>query len=163
MRFASRFVMTAAPVAVAVLLALTAATAGLSGTSGIVSEPARYPALLPNMTPLQANDLHIERSDGTRWLRLESGLANVGRGPMEVRPNDTKRCPRDQRHASQVIYHDVDGSRFFKRSVDTQSSRRSAGCMVFHRLHDHWHFAAASRFTLRRAEDARTSSSPARR
>lgn len=35
---------------------------------------------------------------------------------------------------------------------DTDLARRSAGCMVFHRYHDHWHFEAASRYTLFKAE-----------
>ena len=149
MTFARRSAVTAAALAV-VVLGASAAGGGPAAPADTAPEPTQAPALLPNMTPLNANDVHIERTDGTRWLRFESGLANIGRGPMEVRPNDAKRCPGTQRHASQIVYHDVDGSRFFKRRVDTQISRRSAGCMVFHRLHDHWHFEAASRYTLRR-------------
>lgn len=123
-----------------------------AGAPVAAARAPEHPALLPNMTPLPAKDLYITRSSGRRWLRLESGLANIGRGPMEVRSKGTRRCPDGQRHASQVIYHDVDGSNFFKRPVDTEITRRSAGCMVFHPQHDHWHFEAAARYTLRRPD-----------
>jgi len=116
------------------------------------AKPARAKPLLPDMTPLVASDVHVERGNGWRWLRFETGLANIGRGPLEVRPNDRRRCRGAQRHATQIAYHDVDGSEFFRRSKDTETSRRSAGCMVFHPDHDHWHLEAASRYTLRRPD-----------
>lgn len=71
---------------------------------------------------------------------------------MEVRSNHARQCPPGQKHASQVVSHDVDGNHFFNRSVDVDSSRFSAGCMVFHPVHNHWHFDAAARFTLFRPD-----------
>lgn len=106
MTFARRSEVTAAALAV-VVLGASATGGGPAATAGTAPEPTRAPALLPNMTPLKAKDVHIARTDGTRWLRFESGLANIGRGPVEVRPNDAKRCPGAQRHASQIVYHGV--------------------------------------------------------
>ncbi len=108
--------------------------------------------LLPNMTPLVASDVHIIGSGTGRVLRFETALASVGRGPMEVRPNNRLDCPRGQRGASQIVYRDVDGSGFFNRDKDTEFGRRVAGCMVFHPTHDHWHFAASTRYSLRPAK-----------
>ncbi len=111
--------------------------------------------LLPDMTPLRAADLSLQRTRGERKVRFDSRLANIGRGPMEVRPNNFKNCRKGERHASQVIYHDNDDNKFFNRRVDKDVSRRSAGCMVFHPAHNHWHFEAAARYTLSRPDSQR--------
>ena len=141
--------------AIVVVLPAIAPAEGRGPTADqAASREPKYPALLPNMSPLVATDVHIERAGGRRWLRLESGLTNLGRGPMEVRSKAGRRCPEGQRHASQVVYHDVDDSKFFKRTVDTEVTRRSAGCMLFHPQHDHWHFGAAARYSLRRPTGA---------
>jgi hypothetical protein len=111
--------------------------------------------LLPDLTPLPASDLSIQatsRHGRDRKVRFDARLANIGRGPMEVRPNNLRHCPRGDRHASQVIYHDVDGNHFFNRKVDDEVNLRSAGCMVFHPAHNHWHFEAAARYTLSRPD-----------
>ena len=133
---------------------LTAATAdqpprrGAKGAAGTVGVP---PALLPDARALKANDLVITHDRaGHRVLRYESGLVNVGAGPLEVRPNDLRPCPGGQRHASQIIYRDRDHSGHFSRRHDTRVTRHSAGCMVFHPTHNHWHFEAAARYVLYR-------------
>jgi hypothetical protein len=106
------------------------------------------PLLLPNLRSVRPRDFSIEMRNGHRWLRFESALGNAGRGPLETRPDQRARCPRGQQHASQVIYRDVDGSGWYRRQVDIRKRIRSAGCMVFHPAHDHWHFDAASRYSL---------------
>ncbi|HSE09818.1 MAG TPA: lysyl oxidase family protein, partial [Nocardioidaceae bacterium] len=108
--------------------------------------------LLPNLVVLRARDLHIVRKGTERKLRFESGLANVGDGPIEVRPNRLQECPKGKHHASQLMYRDVDKDERYSVDVDTRTARRSAGCMVFHPYHDHWHFEAASRYTLYKAD-----------
>jgi len=109
-------------------------------------------ALKPNLVALPARDVYVQRADGERRLRFESGLGNVGRGPVEVRPNRARPCPKGQHHATQVMYRDADGTGFYKKDVDTEVARRSAGCMIYHPYHDHWHFEAASRYTLYRQD-----------
>jgi hypothetical protein len=116
------------------------------GTSAARAPKARL--LKPNLVVLKANDLYIQRTSSGRYLRFESGLGNIGRGPIEVRPNTNRPCPSGRHHATQIIYRDVDGSKHFRRDVDTRIGRRSAGCMIFHPAHNHWHFEAASRYTL---------------
>ncbi len=106
------------------------------------------PLLLPNMRTVQPTDLHIELNNGYRWLRFTAALANVGRGPIEVRPNNAGSCPKGTQHATQIIYRDVDGSRRYVRGTDTTIARRSAGCMVFHPAHHHWHFDNSARYTV---------------
>lgn len=112
--------------------------------------------LLPNLRPQVASDVHIRGRGAGRVLRFETALASVGRGPMEVRPNNRLQCPSGQRGASQIIYRDVDGSGSFNRNRDTKFGRRVAGCMLFHRSHDHWHFAASTRYSLRPVKGPRT-------
>jgi hypothetical protein len=141
---------------------LAAAAAALALSPSAVADPiaaaAALPAasygattlhpLLPDLTALRASHLSIARSGGQRRLRFESDLANIGNGPLELVTNRARPCPRGERHASQVIYRDVDGNDHFKRSVDTESRRRSAGCFVYHVQHNHWHFDAAARYRL---------------
>ncbi len=110
--------------------------------------PKPPPKLLPNLRTLQASDLRIQVTQGRRYLRFSSAIANVGKGPSEVRPNNKVSCPPGQRHASQVMYRDVDRSNRFNRGVDTTLAHRSAGCMLFHAAHDHWHFDAAARYAI---------------
>jgi hypothetical protein len=113
-----------------------------------VGAAARPAALLPDLTPLRASDLSIERVRAGRQLRFEGTLANVGQGPLELMTNRARPCPAGERHASQIIYRDVDGNHHFKRSVDKQSNRKSAGCFLYHPQHNHWHFDAAARYRL---------------
>jgi hypothetical protein len=132
----------------------SAAPAGTGGSSaGVASaEPRRVDRpLLPNMTPLRASDISITGTGDRRRIRFQTALANIGRGPMELRPNRRVPCPRNQRGASQILYRDVDGSRFFSRKIDTTFTRRAAGCMVFHPTHNHWHIEASSFYSLRPA------------
>ena len=112
------------------------------------------PALLPNARALKANSLYVSTdAAGHRVLRYESGLANVGAGPLEVRPNNARPCPAGEKHASQIVYHDRDRNGRYSRARDTLTSRHSAGCMVYHPRHSHWHFEAAARFRLYRATE----------
>ena len=118
-----------------------------------VRAAAKAPPLRPNLVVLPADGIYVQGSGDERKIRFESALGNVGRGPVEVRPNNSRPCPAGKRHASQVMYRDMDGSGRYRREIDTGLARRSAGCMVFHRFHDHWHFEAASRYTLHRADE----------
>jgi hypothetical protein len=136
---------------VAQLLTPTGATA-LAPAKAASAAPGRAEPLLPNLVVLRAGDVHVVRNGTERKLRFESGLANIGDGPIEVRPNRLQDCPRGQHHASQFMYRDVDGNGRYGEDVDTRTARRSAGCMVFHPYHDHWHFEAASLYTLYKAE-----------
>jgi hypothetical protein len=141
----------------AVVMGQTMVPTGASATVAPASAPTvqakaqapKKPMLLkPNLVVLKANDLSIQRSGSGRYVRFESALGNIGRGPIEVRPDTNRPCPTGRHHATQVIYRDADGSRHFRRDVDRQVARRSAGCMIFHPAHDHWHFEAASRYSL---------------
>lgn len=138
-------------VLVAALLTPVSATAAAPGDEA--GEPTRLgERLLPNLRVLRAADLYIARSGSERKLRFESSLANVGDGPIEVRPNQAQKCPAGKHHSSQFMYRDVNGNGRYDVDTDTETARRSAGCMVFHPYHDHWHFEAASLYTLYKAD-----------
>jgi hypothetical protein len=144
-------------------LAQTLATSGAVAVDPSASTPsaattaaaAGGEVLRPNLVVLQAKDIYIQRYGSERRVRFESGLGSAGVGPVEVRPNRARACPPGQHHATQIMYRDADGNGSYDRGVDTGLARRSAGCMVFHRFHDHWHFEAASRYTLFRVDNPR--------
>jgi hypothetical protein len=118
-----------------------------SRVAGPVGDP-----LKPNLRAIRARDLYISRDGGKRKLRFEAGIANIGAGPVEVRPNQRRDCPEGKHHATQVMYRDTNGNGRYNPRIETDVARRSAGCMVFHQYHDHWHFEAASRYTLYKAK-----------
>lgn len=105
--------------------------------------------LLPNMRSLPARRLQVVGSGDDRSLRFDAWLANVGVGPMVVRPGaGAGRCPVGQRPAHQLIQRDADGDGAFRRGVDPASRSRFAGCMLDHPTHDHWHFDAMAAYLL---------------
>lgn len=105
--------------------------------------------LLPNLQSLPPEDVHIEiTDDGSRRLRFTSIIANTGLGPIETTPDEAAPCPDDQRHASQVLYHDVNGDSQYEPGTDTRTSTLAGGCMLDHPGHDHWHFDAAAEYAL---------------
>jgi hypothetical protein len=128
---------------------LPSTAVGDLGTASASAAPApKPPRLRPDLVALPARDVHVAYHAGKRKLRFESGLGNVGDGPIEVRPNQARKCPPGKHNASQFFYRDVNRNGRYNPRIDTQTARRSAGCMVFHPYHDHWHFEAASRYTL---------------
>jgi hypothetical protein len=128
----------------------------VGGATTLVGTAApRAAPLRPNLIVLRANDLHVVRDRTGRMLRFESALGNIGDGPIEIRPDRARECPEGRHHASQVMYRDGDGDGRYARDRDTRVARRAAGCMVFHPQHDHWHFEAAARYTLFRADRPR--------
>jgi hypothetical protein len=105
--------------------------------------------LLPNVASQPPEDLVIAiTEDGVRQLRFASIIGNTGIGPIETVPNDSLGCPPGQRHASQIIYHDVDGDGTFDRDIDNETTSRPAGCLLHHPEHDHWHFDGAAWYVL---------------
>lgn len=127
------------------------AVGGAASSATVDAAEPLPPRLLPDLVALRARDLSVTRTSVGRKLRFETALGSVGAGPVEVRPDRRQECPEGKQHASQVMYRDVDGNGRYSLTGDTQVARRSAGCMVFHPYHDHWHFEAASRYTLYKA------------
>lgn len=113
------------------------------------SAPTPGGLLLPNMSSLPAEDVHLEvLPDGTRNLRFAAILANTGAGPLLATPDGSRPCPQGQRFATQLIHLDADGDGTFDPALDQQTTTHPAGCMIFHPMHDHWHFDASARYVL---------------
>ena len=68
------------------------------------SEPSGPPLLLPNMRSLDAGNLQIEVVGNTRRLRFSASLANLGPGPLLLRPRRGPGCPRAQQLASSARF-----------------------------------------------------------
>ena len=104
------------------------------------------------MRSFAASDLRVVEEDGERRLRFAGSLANLGPGPMVVRPGDRGVCPPRQISVRQLVYRDTSGDGAFQRRRDPVRLRRDAGCMLDHPTHDHWHFDAMARYSLRDPE-----------
>ncbi len=115
------------------------------------SEPRGPALLLPNMRSLGAGDLQIEVIGNSRLLRFSASLANMGPGPLLLRPTDGAVCPPGQHPADQLLHRDRNTDGTYQRQRDRVAKRRHAGCMLKHPDHDHWHFDAMARYALRRA------------
>ena len=102
------------------------------------------------MRSLDAGNLQIEVAGNARRLRFSASLANLGPGPLLLRPRRGPGCPRAQHPAVQVVHLDRNGDGVFQRRRDDVTKRRKTGCMLDHPTHDHWHFDAMAAYSLRR-------------
>jgi hypothetical protein len=119
---------------------------------GTDATPADPPLLLPNLTSLAAEDIHVEAgAGGSRLLRFAAVLANTGAGPLVVAPDASQPCPAGQRFASQIVYVD-DGDATYEPGQDSGQRITPAGCMIFHPAHDHWHLDASARYSVTTAD-----------
>ena len=125
-----------------------AATPSTSGTPTTTRPP--LPLLLPNLASHPAENVHLRVTGRGRELRFAGVLANVGEGPLIVRPSGSPGCPRGQHHVAQAIAVDTDGDGSYAERTDRRRSRRAAGCMLYHPTHRHWHFDAMARYALTR-------------
>jgi hypothetical protein len=110
--------------------------------------------LLPNLRSLRASDLSVEVLNGQRRLRFTASLANLGPGPLLLRPRGRSSCPAGQHSAVQVLYADTNADKVFSRARDRESERRAVGCRLHHPGHKHWHFDAMAAYSLRRPGSA---------
>ena len=108
--------------------------------------------LLPNMRSVAASGLRVVREEGQRRLRFAGSLANLGAGPMVVRPRGRAGCRPGRIAVWQVIHRDARGDGAFQRRQDPVGLRRDAGCMLDHPRHDHWHFDAMAAYSLLRTD-----------
>ncbi|MDO8510494.1 MAG: lysyl oxidase family protein [bacterium] len=96
--------------------------------------------LLPDLVPLPARDLTIERSaDGKIFLLFSTTFYNQGRGPLELSGDPaTKDIEGDlDRVVFQRVYH-TNGGR----------SERAAGIFLWHQEHSHYHFSDFAEYDL---------------
>lgn len=140
--------------------ALGAAALVVVALPGTTAAPAgAAPVLLPDLVALPPRDVEIikvkaGKNTETR-LRLDTRVANVGPGPLELYPV-SEDCNgdcnvRNDRTAYQRTFTDTNGDGTFQRGVDTPNPATPVGCMVFHAQHHHWHVAG---FAAYRLEDA---------
>ena len=136
----------------------SSATPSASPTSTTTPSPSPTPhpyagMLLPNMRSLNAFGLQIERTGNGRLLRFAAALANLGPGPLLLLPRPSgDGCGRRQHPAFQRVYRDAGLDERYRLGRDRVAGRRlEVGCMVRHPTHDHWHFDAMARYSLRLA------------
>jgi hypothetical protein len=100
----------------------------------------------PDLVTLVPYDLHVTLEEGHKLLRLGNAVANIGAGPLELRPEHD--VDAGVTVAIQSLYtHDAQGHW-------TVLSEREVGEFVYHPDHGHWHFAGFARYDLLDAEGA---------
>jgi hypothetical protein len=97
-----------------------------------------------------ASDLQIQGTGARRLLRFSASLANLGPGPLLLRPTDGRSCPARQHPAVQLLHLDGNGNGTYQEQRDQVAERHRVGCMLRHPGHDHWHFDAMAAYALRR-------------
>jgi hypothetical protein len=125
-------------------------TDGSSASASKSGQLTGPPALLPNLRSFDADDLQVQRVSGGRLLRFSASLANLGPGPLLLRPQPSgDGCPARQHPAVQVLHRDDNGDGTYQPEGDVPGRVRPAGCMLAHPTHDHWHFDAMAGYSLR--------------
>jgi len=130
------------------LLTSSPATAGSSA-----GEP-----LLPDLIVEPPDDIELQRSSGSKktYLRFEHTTSNVGKGPLEISPDlETESCGDEGnrgRDAYQAIFQDSNENGTFQRDEDRNFVTDKVGCMIFHDIHDHYHFEEFAEYELYRAK-----------
>lgn len=139
---------------VAVLGIATAGPAsGAAGSSGT--------ALLPDLVVESPADIVLQRQDGSTetYLRFSHSTANTGVGPLEIYPDLTTDTCGEKGHrgrvAYQAIYEDGNSNGTFQRGIDTETTAMPVGCMIYHKIHEHYHFEDFARYELYRMETGR--------
>ena len=118
-------------------------------------------ALLPDLIVEPPEEILLQASQGSKktYLRFSHTTSNVGQGPLEIYPDlDDEDCnDRGDRAlvAYQTIYQDANGSGTFQRGVDTQTTQNPVGCMIFHEVHEHYHFEDFAEYELYRVGSGR--------
>jgi hypothetical protein len=97
----------------------------------------------PDLQTLKPSDIHLQRdrATGQKLLRFSNTIANLGQGPLELRPvNNAANGTTD---AYQRVYtHDAGGD--WSPYSETQ-----VGTFAFHPAHNHWHFGSFATYELR--------------
>lgn len=152
----------------ALLCVGAAASACLSGCGASRGAPFGHGRtdLLPDLETAPLRELYLQRVGREVLLRMSHEIDNVGRGPFEIHPVGS-RCgaglPGVTYGAQEWIFRDSDGNRSFDRARDAIDGKQVIGCLVYHRLHRHWHIANFVRYELFRYVDGRrTGSGPVR-
>lgn len=128
-----------------------------SATAGGGSGGPLVPDLIveePDKILLYQESGRAESGRRKRTLRFSHTTANLGAGPLEIFPdlNDTG-CGGDgvDSHAAyQRLYLDDDGDGVFDPGEDQLTETRSVGCMIFHEVHNHYHFEDFALYRLYR-------------
>jgi hypothetical protein len=117
-----------------------AAVFGAGPAAGVVgADPAGAPHL-PDLQTLVPTHLQVQVTGSTKLLRLTNTVANLGDGPLEVRPQNDAGSKTTV--AIQRIYtHN-------KAGTWSLAAEKEVGTFVFHPAHNHWHLEGFARYDL---------------
>jgi hypothetical protein len=124
-----RLAVTVAAVAV---LALSAASA--------TSAPPGGGGLLPELRTVVPRHLGIQNQQQREYLRFANGVANLGPGPLRLRPEPPPRTPDTFETTAVQEILDASGNLV---------EEHVAGTFVYHPEHNHWHIGDVALFEVR--------------
>jgi hypothetical protein len=125
---------------------------GISASHGAGIGDPLYPDL-QTLTPdnFSISTVKVRGKPEVRLL-FDNEVMNLHTGPLELVPT-TDNCTTGNggggHIALQRIYRDSDGDGGFTRGSDISYDQQPAGCMTFHKQHQHWHFNDFSLFQLK--------------
>lgn len=110
-----------------------------TGAVDAVADPAGQ-GHLPNLMTRRPLGLRLRHDGGATLLRFSNTVANMGDGPLELRPESSGQTTV----AYQRIFTHTDSEGW------RLASEHPVGSFVFHPEHAHWHFEAFSEYQLRK-------------
>lgn len=127
------------------IVLVLAAAIGVGPAAGVVAGEPAGTLHLPDLRTLPPTDLRVQVTGGTKRLRLTNTVANVGAGPLEVRPQN------DAGTATTVAFQQI----FTHSKAGTWSlaAEDEIGTFVFHPAHNHWHLEGFARYDLLNRND----------
>ena len=117
-----------------------------AGASAAVTR-AGGQADLPDLVPLPSENIAARHQENGDFLRFNSTVANLGRGPLRL-AGFRSDMTSPQMAAYQLLFHG-----------GAEVSRRSAGTLVYDPEHLHWHFDHLADYRLVDAEGTAVASS----
>lgn len=114
----------------------------LGGTMALAGKPGPAPAgLYPDFASAVPHHFTVQNSGQNEFLRFSNGIANIGAGPFQIRPESD---PATLKTIGFQEVLDASGAIVVNKAVSE---------FVFHPEHNHWHITAVALYEVRAALD----------
>lgn len=96
------------------------------------------------------SEMNVVSRGKRTFLRIANRVGNQGEGPLEIRPSeDYTDCDGDGDATRELIgYQLIFDHEWIPGSDENTFTEEDIGCVVYHRVHTHWHVTSIARFAL---------------